>query len=316
MSPNTCIGPEFIVRSTEPPRMVHMGDIKAAQRRAITVILLTGQKLQVTCDPQAITSGQIFDIVVQVEQVEDNYTLGLACLLNGDFIFIPSEMKLHKLAPVGWKDDAKKPNRPNFLLYLRVKFFLPSLRGVRHWNTKHLLYLQLRRSLLEQQIKCELKDLLHLGGLALQAEFGNYIEQEHGSCDYFLLEHYLPEDLIDEKLKLELQELHKSRFGLDPGRAEEMFVAQVQRLHEYGSHHYTALWVRKDISIPMWVTVSPHGVYLYEKKKSVLDRKIHEAFVWKNIQRLSYNKQCFHIVPHDIAGQKITNYKLKMDNKK
>lgn len=316
MSPKTCIGPEFIVRSTEPPKIVHLGDIKATQRRAITVILLTGQKLQVTCDPHTITSGQVFDILVQVEQLEDNYTLGLACLLNGDFVFVPSEMKLHKLAPQGWKEDNKKINRPNFFLYLRVKFFLPSLRGIRHWNTKHLLYLQLRRSLLEQQIKCELKELLNLGGLALQAEFGNYVEEEHGSSDYFLLEHYLPEELIADGLKFELQQLHKSRYGLDPGRAEEMFIAQVQRLPEYGSHHYTALWVRKVVSIPMWVTVNPHGIYLYEKKKNILDRKIHEAFIWKDIQRLSYNKQSFHIVPHDVGGQKVTNYKLRMDSKK
>lgn len=41
-------------------------------------------------------------------------------------------------------------------------------------ESRHLLYLQLRKSILESQIMCNDDDLIHLGGLALQAEMGNF----------------------------------------------------------------------------------------------------------------------------------------------
>lgn len=308
-----CVGPEFVVRCAEMPKTVRVGEGKSS--RTVTVVLLTGVRVLVECDPHTVTAGNVFEAIAQLERLEDNYVLGLACTMNGDFVFVPPETKLRKLAPNGWKTGRTEFA---FLLFLRVRFFLPNLRGIRNWSTKHLLYLQLRRSLIEQQIKCEAEELLELGGLALQAEFGDYLEREHGSSPYFLLEHYLPEELVDERAELErrLQELHKSRAGLKPDRAEEIFVARAQRLPEYGCHHYTAEWVRKSGRIPMWVTINPQGVYLYEKKENVLDRKIHEAFAWKNIRSLKCNEQYFYIVPHDIGKQKLTNYKLRMDNKK
>lgn len=44
----------------------------------------------------------------------------------------------------------------------------------RSWISKHLLYLQIRRCILEQQLVCPYPELINLTGLALQAEFGNY----------------------------------------------------------------------------------------------------------------------------------------------
>lgn len=41
-------------------------------------------------------------------------------------------------------------------------------------ESRHLLYLQLRKSILESQILCTDDDLISLGGLALQAEIGDF----------------------------------------------------------------------------------------------------------------------------------------------
>lgn len=43
-------------------------------------------------------------------------------------------------------------------------------------ESRHLLYLQLRKSVLEKQILCTEDDLILLGGLALQAEVGDFQE--------------------------------------------------------------------------------------------------------------------------------------------
>lgn len=41
-------------------------------------------------------------------------------------------------------------------------------------KSRHLLYLQLRKSILENQILCGDDNLIELGGLALQREMGNF----------------------------------------------------------------------------------------------------------------------------------------------
>lgn len=40
---------------------------------------------------------------------------------------------------------------------------------------KHILYFQIRRALLEHQIRCSLDEMKIFAGLALQAEFGDYV---------------------------------------------------------------------------------------------------------------------------------------------
>lgn len=82
-----------------------------------------------------------------------------------------------------------------------------------------------------------------------------FYSQEHGCGDYFLLEHYVPESLIlnterfwpqaqlpnsINALKMQLQQAHRDRRGLDSTKAEEMFVTYAQSLADYGSHYYIA----------------------------------------------------------------------------
>ncbi|XP_034947803.1 uncharacterized protein [Chelonus insularis] len=253
-----CVGPEFVVRANQPPKLLSVGDAKGNNVGRLVVILLSGQRIDVVCDRQKITAGELFQSIVQTEQLEENFTLGLAALLAGDFAMLPPEIKLHKVAPPGWLNNDKNKGPlclpTSFMLYLRQRFFLPSLRGIRSWISKHLLYLQIRRCILEQQLVCTLPQLINLTGLALQAEFGNYNENEHGRGNYFLLEHYVPETLIlstpDQPrphlncninvLTTQLHRAHQNRRGLDANTAEELFITHAQELDDYGLHLYIA----------------------------------------------------------------------------
>lgn len=72
---------------------------------------------------------------MQTEGLEENFTLGLAALLAGDFAMLTPDMKLNKVAPPGWINSGKSKGSlglpTNFILYLRFRFFLPTLRGIR-----------------------------------------------------------------------------------------------------------------------------------------------------------------------------------------
>ena len=97
--------------------------------------------------------------------------LGLSALIAGDFVFLPSDTRISKAVLPGTSQDVV------LTLFMRVRFFLPSLRGMRNTKGRHLLYLQLRRSILEHQLPCSFTQLVELDGLALQAEFGDYDEK-------------------------------------------------------------------------------------------------------------------------------------------
>lgn len=97
--------------------------------------------------------------------------LGLAALIAGDFVFLPSDTRICKAFVTGNSASTR------LTLFMRVRFYLPSLRGLRSAQARHLLYLQLRRSILEYQLPCSLNQIIELNGFALQAEFGNFNER-------------------------------------------------------------------------------------------------------------------------------------------
>lgn len=98
--------------------------------------------------------------------------LGLSALIAGDFVFLPSDARICKAMT-----QPSSQGTIAITLFVRVRFFLPSLRAIRSLQARHLLYLQLRRSVLEHQLPCSYSQLIEFGGLALQAEFGDFSEK-------------------------------------------------------------------------------------------------------------------------------------------
>ncbi|XP_063244322.1 tyrosine-protein phosphatase non-receptor type 13-like isoform X2 [Bacillus rossius redtenbacheri] len=321
-TPRTYIGPEFIVRAANPSKIIHISRVKVAHKRRVLVIMLSGQKLDISCNGNSTTAKELFEVVVQSEGLEENFMLGLAVLLAGDFVFLPPDTKLCKVAPAGWsRPELKRTSGvPScaFTVYVRVRLFLPSLRGIRRWEVKHALYLQLRRCMLEQHEDCALEEAAVLAGLALQAEFGDHNEQEHGCGDYFLLEHYVAEGAVprgrEASVRALLQGQHARWRGLDPGRAEEAFVARLQRSARYGSHFHAARLVNKEgPDSPVWLVVSGEGVSVCSRHSESRQRTLREHFTWKNIQKLSFSKSCFFL---QSAAGGLTRLKLRMDDRK
>ncbi|KAK5649235.1 hypothetical protein RI129_000264 [Pyrocoelia pectoralis] len=314
-----CVGPEFVVRATLPSKKLVLPDCKGNIRKNVTVILLHGQKLDISCNPNTTTAGQLFELIIQKEHIEENFMLGLSALISGDFVFLPSDARICKAMGLGHAQMI-------LTLFVRVRFFLPSLRVIRSGQARHLLYLQLRRCILEYQLPCTYAQLMDFGGLALQAEFGDFCEKEHGTRDYFLLEHYVPETVScnsDEYkcLRKELTLAHMTRRGLSTERAEENFMILAQTLPHYGGHFYTAIWVLKDSrQKDVWLYISAQGINLYERNSTShqWNLVLLEMFEWRMIQTLCYSKHYLCVLPHTTKARnlKLKKYKLKMDHKK
>ncbi|XP_055524142.1 uncharacterized protein LOC129717898 isoform X2 [Wyeomyia smithii] len=335
-------GPEFVRNAGSVPKVIDLTDAKTQHRRTVTILMLNGSKVNVICNPTSTVARQVFEAILRMEHLTENFFLGLCALIGGDFVFLPHDLKIYKVAPQIWVNTSKKSaalgENVVFTLYLRIKFFLPTLRGVSCLESRHLLYLQLRRSILERQVLCSEDDLITLGGLALQVEVGSFRENMKYS-EYFTISHYLPEEVYRRKKELAkyLRNSHFCKRGLHQLEAEHNFIRYVQELKEYGLHLYSATWTTEEnLTLEVYVAISLSGVAIFERNlkfnpkgaqqefsngKNCYQRHLYAFFDWLEIENICFSKHVFCVVvrrteslnPKDKTRVK---YKLRMDGRK
>ncbi|KQK81003.1 tyrosine-protein phosphatase non-receptor type 13 [Amazona aestiva] len=228
-------GPEFVKMTIEPfisldlPKSILTKKGKTDDsRRKVSVMLLSGQKLELTCDTKTICKD-VFDMVVAHIGLVEHHFFGLATLRDNEFFFVDPDIKLSKVAPEGWKEEPKKKNKPpvNFTLFFRIKFFVDDVSLIQHTLTCHQYYLQLRKDILEDRMHCDDETALLLASLALQAEYGDYQAEVHG-MSYFRLEHYVPARVMEKLdlsyIKEELPKLHSTYVGASEKETELEFL--------------------------------------------------------------------------------------------
>uniref|UniRef100_A0ACB8E920 Tyrosine-protein phosphatase non-receptor type 13 n=1 Tax=Sphaerodactylus townsendi TaxID=933632 RepID=A0ACB8E920_9SAUR len=292
-------GPEFVKTTIEPftsldlPKSILDKKGKNEEsRRKVNIILLSGQRLEVTCDTRTICKD-VFDMVVAHIGLVEHHLFGLATLKDNEFFFIDPELKLTKIAPEGWKEEPKKKskNTINFTLFFRIKFFVDDGSLIQHTLTCHQYYLQLRKDLLEEKMHCDDETALLLASLALQAEYGDYQAEVHG-LSYFRLEHYLPprvmENLDLSHIKEELPKLHSTYTGGSEKEAELEFLKICQRLPEYGVHFHRVLPEKKSRT-GILLGVCPKGVLIFEVHNGVRTPVL--RFPWRETKKISFSKR-------------------------
>ncbi|CAH0720555.1 unnamed protein product, partial [Brenthis ino] len=331
-----CVGPEFIVRASQPVKSLDLTISALCDKRLITAVLLNGQRVEVLCDPNTVTAGQIFEHLITTEKYEHNFMLGIAILIGGDFVFLPDDYKIKKVVPERWHKTSHKYNKNSdedisVTLFLRIKFFLPVnvSNSIQSGEWQYRVYLQLRRATVEGQMISTIPNLILLAGYALHIEFGEFSYREHGTADYFLLEHYLPESLITNDMadvKFRMKRAHESRRGLDKSKAIVNYITLAQTFRDYGAHFYSAIWATRDgFCRDVWLSIGPRGVTIYSRTNQISEdstsnpnRIVLQSLPWHHIHTFYYNKKSLYIMPNAYSGlSKIgIKYKLKMlDNK-
>ncbi|XP_067846546.1 tyrosine-protein phosphatase non-receptor type 13 isoform X2 [Heptranchias perlo] len=291
-------GPEFVKMISEPsvaldlPTSILTKNGKGEDlRRKVNIMLLSGQCLELTCDTKS-TCKDVFDMVVAHIGLVEHHFFSLAYLKENEFFFADPDTKLSKVAPEGWK-EVKKKNRitVNFILFLRIKFFVEDVSLIQHTLTRHQYYLQLRRDILEERLHCNDETALLLASLALQAEFGDYQPEFHGKS-YFRLEHYLQirvmESLEQSYMKEELPKLHITYCGATEAESELEFLKICQRLPEYGVLFYRVLPEKKSLT-GINLGICSKGVIVYEIQNGV--RTVVLQFPWRDTKKIAFSKK-------------------------
>ncbi|XP_031716160.1 tyrosine-protein phosphatase non-receptor type 13 isoform X2 [Anarrhichthys ocellatus] len=294
--PKNFHGPEFVKMASEPcvalsvPSSIMRGKVEEVQRK-VGVVLLNGQKLELSCEIKAVCKD-VLDMVVAHIGLVEHHLFGLAYLRDDEFFFVEPDAKLSKVAPEGWKEDPKKKKSDvPFNLFLRIKFFIDDVNLIQHAMTKHQYYLQLRKDILEERMRCDTENAVMLASLALQAEFSDYQPELHGKT-YFRLEHYVPVSVLDKvdqtTIKEELPKLHSNYYGASDSDAEFEFLKVSQRLTEYGVHFHRVL-PEKRSQTGIMLGVYSKGVLIFEVLNG--NRTPVLRFPWRETKKISFVKK-------------------------
>ncbi|XP_031192890.1 tyrosine-protein phosphatase non-receptor type 13 isoform X6 [Mastomys coucha] len=290
-------GPEFVKMTVEPfvsldlPRSILL-QTKKDQRRKVNIRLLSGQRLELTCDTKTVCKD-VFDMVVAHIGLVEHHLFALATLKENEYFFVDPDLKLTKVAPEGWKEEPKRKGKAavDFTLFFRIKFFMDDVSLIQHNLTCHQYYLQLRKDLLEERVHCDDETALLLASLALQAEYGDYQPEVHG-VSYFRLEHYLPARVMEKLdvsyIKEELPKLHNTYAGASEKETELEFLKVCQRLTEYGVHFHR-VHPEKKSQTGILLGVCSKGVLVFEVHNGV--RALVLRFPWRETKKISFSKK-------------------------
>nr|XP_054967564.1 tyrosine-protein phosphatase non-receptor type 13 isoform X12 [Pan paniscus] len=292
-------GPEFVKMTIEPfisldlPRSILTKKGKNEDnRRKVNIMLLNGQRLELTCDTKTICKD-VFDMVVAHIGLVEHHLFALATLKDNEYFFVDPDLKLTKVAPEGWKEEPKKKTKAtvNFTLFFRIKFFMDDVSLIQHTLTCHQYYLQLRKDILEERMHCDDETSLLLASLALQAEYGDYQPEVHG-VSYFRMEHYLPARVMEKLdlsyIKEELPKLHNTYVGASEKETELEFLKVCQRLTEYGVHFHR-VHPEKKSQTGILLGVCSKGVLVFEVHNGV--RTLVLRFPWRETKKISFSKK-------------------------
>lgn len=164
-----------------------------------------------------------------------------------------------------------------------VKFYPPDPSQLTEDITRYYLCLQLRDDMLSGRLPCSFVTHALLGSYTVQAELGDYDQDDHGA-DYVSDFRFAPNQT--RELEERVMELHRNYKGMTPAEAEINFLENAKKLSMYGVdlHH-----AKDSEGIDIMLGVCANGLLIYR------DRLRINRFAWPKILKISYKRSNFYI---------------------
>ncbi|XP_068693882.1 FERM domain-containing protein 3-like [Montipora foliosa] len=176
-----------------------------------------------------------------------------------------------------------KSLKPPYKLFFRVKFYSVDPSTLHEEITRYQFFLQVKRDILHGRLLCTFNDLVDLGAYIVQAEIGDYEEEDHGD-NYVSEFHIVPKQ--SDKLEKKIMENHKQLTGQVPSTAEKNFLASVKGLDMYGVDPHPC---KDQDNIQLYLGLTPVGIAIIREGKKV------SGFVWSEILKCTYEGKVFYV---------------------
>uniref|UniRef100_A0A7N6A061 FERM domain-containing protein n=1 Tax=Anabas testudineus TaxID=64144 RepID=A0A7N6A061_ANATE len=181
------------------------------------------------------------------------------------------------------KEIKKQMRNSQWHFAFAVKFYPPDPSQLTEDITRYYLCLQLRDDMLSGRLPCSFVTHALLGSYTVQAELGDYDQDDHGS-DYVNDFRFAPNQT--RELEERVMELHRTYKGMTPAEAEINFLENAKKLSMYGVdlHH-----AKDSEGIEIMLGVCANGLLIYR------DRLRINRFAWPKILKISYKRSNFYI---------------------
>ncbi|KAK1901251.1 Band 4.1-like protein 1 [Dissostichus eleginoides] len=181
------------------------------------------------------------------------------------------------------KEIKKQMHNSPWHFAFSVKFYPPDPSQLTEDITRYYLCLQLRDDMLSGRLPCSFVTHALLGSYSVQAELGDYDQDDHGS-DYVSDFRFAPNQT--RELEERVMELHHNYKGMTPAEAEINFLENAKKLSMYGVdlHH-----AKDSEGIEIMLGVCANGLLIYR------DRLRINRFAWPKILKISYKRSNFYI---------------------
>uniref|UniRef100_A0A3P9K1W1 FERM domain-containing protein n=1 Tax=Oryzias latipes TaxID=8090 RepID=A0A3P9K1W1_ORYLA len=239
--------------------------------------------------PFKVTLLDSSDFESEIEKHSKGQTLvDMVCehlnLLEKDYYgltFADSDTQKNWLDPS--KEIKKQMRHSLWHFAFAVKFYPPDPSQLTEDITRYYLCLQLRDDILSGRLPCSFVTHALLGSYTVQAELGDYDQEDHGS-DYVSDFRLAPNQT--RELEERVMELHRNYRGMTPAEAELNFLENAKKLSMYGVdlHH-----AKDSEGIEIMLGVCANGLLIYR------DRLRINRFAWPKILKISYKRSNFYI---------------------
>uniref|UniRef100_A0A3Q0S715 Ezrin b n=1 Tax=Amphilophus citrinellus TaxID=61819 RepID=A0A3Q0S715_AMPCI len=237
------------------------------------------------------TGKQLFDQVVKTIGLREVWYFGLQYVDGKGY---HTWLKLDKKVS---SQDVKKENPLQFKF--RAKFFPEDVADELIQDiTQKLFFMQVKESILSDEVYCPPETAVLLASYSVQAKFGDYDKEVHRP-GYLLSERLLPHrvqeqhKLSKEQWEERIQVWHEEHHGMLKEDAMLEYLKIAQDLEMYGVNYFD---IKNKKGTELRLGVDALGLNIYEKDDK-LTPKI--GFPWSEIRNISFNDKKFIIKPID-----------------
>ncbi|KAM4622105.1 moesin-like [Polymixia lowei] len=237
------------------------------------------------------TGKQLFDQIVKTIGLRETWFFGLQYQDSKGF---STWLKLNKRVTA---QDVKRENP--LLIKFRAKFYPEDVADeLIQEATQRLFFLQVRDSILNDDIYCPPETAVLLASYAVQTKHGDYRKDYHVP-GYLTREKLLPQRVLEQhklnkdQWEARIQVWHQEHKGVLREDAMVGYLKIAQDLEMYGVNYFS---IKNKKGSELWLGVDALGLNIYDKMDKMTPKI---GFPWSEIRNISFNDKKFVIKPID-----------------